>query len=232
MPRFITYRLRCECPRYNESLIPEEALRTVREFSGNDTRVLDFRATSTFWTLSHEPAEVYADAVAHLVARQKEIQRENAEYEAGMCADLYKQYGQGRHLNWDPEELELPDDPESNEVYLRHFNMHLSDAASNYRSMVEGIRLEPVEILSLEESKLIERAARFVRDPERYFSEMRAIQNPHVQMDIQRSIANLKEYVRQRLIADRGMDTDQFKDVAGKALHDLEHYFPVEFEGL
>lgn len=231
MPRFITYRLTCTCQRYNESLLPADALRTIHEFD-NATKILDVRGSSTFWTLSHEPAEVFADAVAHLVARQKEIQRENAEHDAAMRGELWEQIKTTRHLDWDPEAFELPDDPESNEVYLRHFNLHLSDAASNYRSMVEGIRLEPVEILSLEESKLIERAARFVRDPERYFSEMRAIQNPHVQMDIQRSIANLKEYVRQRLIAGRGMDTEQFKDLAGKALHDLEHYFPVEFEGL
>lgn len=234
MSRYITYRLICDCPRYTESLLPEDVKRTLREFAGPDTRIMDVRGGSSFWTLSKEPTEVYADAVAHLVTRQKEIQRENAEIDAHMRGELFEVYGQGRHLDWDLDELQIPDDlPAEDQVrYLHHYGMYLNDAAVNYRSMVENIRLEPIEVLSADESKLIDRAARFVRDPDRYFSEMRAIQNPQVQMDIQRGIANLREYVRLRLLADRGMDAEQFRDMAGKALHDLEHYFPADFDNL
>ncbi|ARV77444.1 hypothetical protein FDI21_gp267 [Pseudomonas phage Noxifer] len=232
MTRHIAYRLSCTCPIYNRSMIPRDILESMGKIgfgSNPDDQFLHVAATSTFWTLSTEPKEVFDDAVQHLIAKQQEARREEAE----RMEHVFEEYRTTRKFDWDPAEFDFVgmDVTVDTEAYLRYLNVHLNEAASNHRSMVEHIQLEAIEVLPEADSKLLDRAVRFIKNADQYRMEIRALQNPKVVMDVQRNLANVAEYAKQRLAFYR-MDSEQFVDVMGKALFDLEHYFPADFDGM
>lgn len=232
MTRHIAYRLTCTCPIYNRSLIPRDVLDSMSAIgfgSSPDHGFLDLRASGSFWTLSQDPKEVFDDAVQHLIAKQQEIKREEAE----RMEHVFEEFSNTRKFNWDPAEFEVVgmDVEIDTEAYLRYIGAHLNEAASNHRSMVEHIQIEAIEVLPEADSKLLDRAVRFIKNADQYRMEIRALQNPKVVMDVQRNLANVAEYAKQRLAFYR-MDSEQFVDVMGKALFDLEHYFPADFDGM
>jgi len=227
MPHHIVYRLACNCPRYNESMIPQ----TIRQHLHDEYpehRVISAHSLG-FWTLSQDPKDVFAEAVQYLLAKQQEvaqIDREEREH-------LFGQFANIKQLGWDPVEFDLKFETKEDEAqYLRYYGIYLNDAAASYRSMVEHVVLEPHEVVPEAESNLLDRAVRFIRNPEHYRAQITATYNPKVAMDVQRDLATVLELAKQRLQPNGYRETDYFVDRMGKALFDLEHYFPVEFDNL
>lgn len=228
--QFVIYQLDCACQRYVESLMPPGMLDSLRGSSDIDFDAVRDVRLRAFYTLSKDPAAIFEDAVQFLVGLQRECQQQFRED----LAATFEEFRKSKHLEWDPKEFDFGGGiPKDGEVtFLKFLGQHLNNAQDNYLSMIRNIKLDPVMVVSAEDSLVLDQAVRFVTKPDYYLAQCLGMRDQRTMMEIHRSFAELKQNVKLRLSISGVSDDPFLQERIAKLTYDLDQRFPAEFDDL
>ena len=218
MKHYCVYHLSCMSSALSEVMLPGGIGQTL----GYAVEPVFGYLASGFYSLSKEPLVVFEEAVQHILEQRRAFhtdQRERAEN--NMCA---RPPGSSFY---NVDNIRLPDDALTEDItsLTKHLQECLVMEQRDYINITQGITLEVVEIINVKDSEWIDKAQRFLKDPERYLTWHASLDVQAANHQTRRTLGELQEYVKRRLTGNA-----EIQDLLNKAVFDLEQRFPVDLE--